>query len=425
MLGDFPLSSFPLSGLTDISLVTPVTSFSGINGMSLSNRKRIILVKIEPTYGIDSVPTAPDAVLCSTLEITPLEGTSVERSFIRPYFGASGSIRVENFASVAFETEIAGSGTAGTAPEWASLIKAANFSETITAAPVTGACSAAGTLSTIVLAASASVVDNFYTGMTVTITAGTGNGQSGEIVNYVGATKTATISKPWAIAPVITASTYSIGANVIYTPNSNFGASIGSTSASIYFNVDGVRHILLGARGTCSFDISVKQIPKIKWKFTGLLGTVADITLPTADFTGWQTPVTVSTENTTDISLLGYNGAVVEKLTFDIANEVKYRQLIGSESVIIGDRKPSGSVTLEAVTVGTKDWWSIARNSSTGVFCIKHGQTAGNIVGFTAPKVQLKDPKYAESDGVTMMDFGMEFIPYSASGNDELRICCK
>jgi hypothetical protein len=392
--------------------------------MALAQRKRVILVKLEGTYGTDSTPVAGDAVLCSGLDITPLEGSSVERDFIRPYFGSSGAIRVENFASLTFDTEIAGSGTAATPPEWGSLLKAANFSETITAAAITGTGQVGGSTTTIKLASGASAVDDFYTGMTVSITAGTGIGQVGEIIGYVGSTKIATIAKAWAEAPDAT-SEYSIGANVIYTPNSNFGTGTANTSASIYFNVDGVRHVLLGARGTPSFDLSAKQIPKIKWKFTGLLGTISDADLPSADFSGWQTPVTVSTANTTDINLLGYTGGVVQALSFDIANDVKYRQLIGAESVLITDRKPTGSISIEATTVAVKDWWTVAKTASTGAFCVKHGQTAGNIIGFTAPKAQLKDPKYSDSDGVTMLDFGIEFIPYGAAGNDEIRICCK
>jgi hypothetical protein len=182
---------------------------------------------------------------------------------------------------------------------------------------------------------------------------------------------------------------------------------------------------LLGARGTVAFDLTVKQIPKMKWKFTGLLGTISDQALPSADFTGWQTPVTVSTANTTDINLLGYNSAVIQTLSFDIANTIVYRQLIGAESVLITDRKPTGSISLEATTVTAKDWWTVAKTSATGAFNVKHGTVAGNTVGFSAPKAQLADPKYSDSDGVAMMDFSLAFIPYVAAGNDELRICAK
>jgi len=392
--------------------------------MALAQRKRVILVKQEATYGTDATPVAADAVLCSNLNLNPIEGSEVARDFIRPFFGGSGSIRVENYSTLDFETELAGSGAAGTAPEWGALLKSANWTETVTAAAITGTAQVGGSTTSIKLAAAASAVDDFYTGMTVSLTAGTGSGQAGEIIGYVGSTKIATIAKAWAVAPDAT-STYSIGANVIYTPNSNFGTATANTSSSIYFNIDGVRHVLLGARGTCSFEMSAKQIPKIKWKFTGLLGTIADATLPAADFTGWQTPATVSTANTTDLNLLGYNGAVLQTLNFDIANQVIYRQLVGAESVLITDRKPVGNVSIEAVTVATKDWWTLAKNATTGPFAVKHGQTAGNIVGVTAPKVQLTQPKYSDSDGVTMMDFGLAFIPSGASGNDEIRICVK
>ncbi|MEC4750050.1 hypothetical protein [Methylomicrobium sp. Wu6] len=392
--------------------------------MALAQRKRVILAKLETTYGSDITPAAADAILCRNLDISPLEGSQVERDFIRPYFGSSGAIRVENYVSMTFETELAGSGAAGTAPEWGTLMKACNFSETITAAAITGTAQAPGTATSIKLAAGASAVDDFYTGMSVSITSGTGSGQAGEIIGYNGTTKIATIAKPWTTPPDAT-SQYSIGANVVYLPNSNFGTAVASTSATIYFNVDGVRHIMLGARGSCAFEMSAKQLPVIKWSFTGLLGTIADAALPAADFTGWQAPITVSTANTTDLNLLGYNGAVLQTLNFDMANQVAYRQLVGAESVLITDRKPTGNLSIEAVSVATKDWWTSVKNAMTGVFAVKHGQTAGNIIGVTAPKVQMMSPKYSDSDGVTMLDAQLAFIPSSASGNDEIRICCK
>jgi hypothetical protein len=389
----------------------------------LAQRKRVILFALEATYGTDATPVAADAILCRALDIQPLEGSQIGRDFIRPYFGTSGQIRVENFVTLSFETELAGSGAAATAPQWGLLMKACNFSETVTAAAITGTAQAGGSTTTIKLAAGASAVDDFYAGMSISLTAGTGDGDSGEIVSYNGTTKIATIAQAWGSSPDGTTE-YSIGANVMYSPNSNFGTDA-NTAGTFYFNVDGVRHIMLGARGTFSVELSAKQLPVIKWQFTGLLGTIGDSALPSADFTGWSTPVTVSTANTTDLNLLGYTGAILQTLNFDVGNQVVYRQLVGSEHVLITDRKVTGNCSIEAVTVASKDWWTPAQNASTDVFCIKHGQSAGNIIGITGRKVQLTQPKYSDSDGVAMMDFGMEFIPYAAAGNDEIRICCK
>lgn len=387
--------------------------------------KRSILIKPESTYGTDSSPVAANAVQCGGLEIMPLEGSGVERDFSKSFFGSSGSIRVENFATVSFDTEIAGAGAAGTAPAWGNLMKASNFSETITASAITGTAQVGGSTTSIKLASGASAIDDFYTGMTISISSGTGSANvPAEIISYSGSTKIATIDKAWATAPDGT-SAYSIGANVIYTPNSDFGISVARTSVSIYFILDGIRHVLLGARGTPSFDLASKTIPKIKWKFTGLLGTISDSALPANDFSGWQLPVAVSTANTTNFNLLGFTDAALASLTIDIANKVTHRQLVGSETVLITDRKPVGTVSIEATSVTAKDWFGLVQASTTGVFCIKHGQTAGNIVGFTAPKVQLNSPKYSNSDDVAMIDLGLEFIPFGSAGNDELRICVK
>lgn len=388
----------------------------------LATRKTAITYAIETTYGVDASPS--QAVLCSAPDIQPLQGNQVERDFVRPWFGGSGYIRVENYAQVTFETEIAGSGAAATPPSWGALLKACNFSETITAAAITGTAQAGGTTTTIKLAAGASAVDDFYVGMTVSVTAGTGNGQTGEIISYNGTTKVATIAVPWSTGPDAT-STYSIGANVMYTPNSNFGVATSNTSATIYFCADGVRHILLGARGSVSLDMSAKQIPKLKWTFMGLLGTIGDAALPSVNYSSFQVPATVSSANTTDLNLLGYAGAVLQTFNVDIANQLVHRQLVGAESVLITDRKPAGNVSIEATLVATKDWWTLAKNASYGTFAIKHGQTAGNIVGVTGRNVQLTEPKYSDSDGVRMMDFGISFTPFGASGNDEIRICTK
>ncbi len=55
----------------------------------------------------------------------------------------------------------------------------------------------AGGASTITLDAGASAVDGFYNGMIIRITSGTGFSQIREIIDYVGATKVATVNWPW------------------------------------------------------------------------------------------------------------------------------------------------------------------------------------------------------------------------------------
>jgi len=101
--------------------------------MALLSRKRLILAKTESTYGTDSVPAGTDAVLVRSLEVTPLESDSVTRDLIRPYYGNSEVLLANTRVRCSFEVELAGSGTAGTAPKYDALLKACAMSATIVA----------------------------------------------------------------------------------------------------------------------------------------------------------------------------------------------------------------------------------------------------------------------------------------------------
>lgn len=71
----------------------------------------------------------------------------------------------------------------------------------------------AGGASTITLDSSASATDDIYNGATVTITGGTGSGQTRIISDYVGSTKVATVSAAWTTQPDNT-STFSVSSQV-------------------------------------------------------------------------------------------------------------------------------------------------------------------------------------------------------------------
>lgn len=99
-------------------------------------RNTAILAKIEPTAGADAVPTgAADAVLVSDLTITPLEAQNVDRALVRPYFGASEQLVATAYVRCSFTVELAGSGTAATAPQWGDLLLACASAEALLSTP--------------------------------------------------------------------------------------------------------------------------------------------------------------------------------------------------------------------------------------------------------------------------------------------------
>jgi hypothetical protein len=70
-------------------------------------------------------------VLVSALEVQPLQLELKDRELILGYLGNTEMVVGQRLVSVSFDVEIAGSGTAGTAPKWSALMQACGFSETI------------------------------------------------------------------------------------------------------------------------------------------------------------------------------------------------------------------------------------------------------------------------------------------------------
>ncbi|WP_457587288.1 phage tail tube protein [Ensifer canadensis] len=215
-----------------------------------------------------------------------------------------------------------------------------------------------------------------------------------------------------AMQEVVTA-----GVDVQYTPISKL-----QEAASIYFNADGVRHILLGSRGTFTLNLTPRQIPRFSFTMTGLLGTITDTALPAVTLAAWQKPVPVSKANTT-FSLHGHAGAC-EGITMDIGNQIEPRFLIGAESIEHVDRQMTGSAIMEAVSLATKNWFQIAQDHTKGILAASHGTVAGNIVDFDGPAVQVGRPTLGETQRILNNTLPLFYTP-TAAGNDEFKITVK
>ncbi|MFZ9959315.1 MAG: hypothetical protein ACO3GP_02890 [Candidatus Limnocylindrus sp.] len=96
-------------------------------------RNRLALVKSEETYGTSSSPAASDALLFTELDIEPLSLELIERGTIQSYMGNRPSVVGQRSVPVNATVEAAGSGTAGIAPRYGPLLKAAGLSETVSA----------------------------------------------------------------------------------------------------------------------------------------------------------------------------------------------------------------------------------------------------------------------------------------------------
>jgi hypothetical protein len=96
-------------------------------------RDSAILAKIETTYGTDATPTGSlNAMLVSNQTVNPLNAQNVDRALLRPYLGASEQLVGTKYIELTFDVELQGSGTAGTAPAYGPLLRAAGMAEAVT-----------------------------------------------------------------------------------------------------------------------------------------------------------------------------------------------------------------------------------------------------------------------------------------------------
>ncbi len=208
-----------------------------------------------------------------------------------------------------------------------------------------------------------------------------------------------------------------IGADVQYDP-----VSTAESSVYMYFMMDGKRSKIAGWRGSFSIRKAARSRPKLMFSGIGLHVAETDTALGTADFTGWQKPVATNLANTTTFTVQGYAAKVAE-FQFDQNNQVTYRNLPNSESVIITGRRPTGRVTFEEELVAALDHQTNVKAMTSGAIAIVHGTVVANKVKFDAPAVQLTAPDEGESDAVSMLTFELNFLPNTlATGNDDFKL---
>lgn len=391
--------------------------------MARDSRKRLLLVKTETeaNYGVDASPVGIDALEARSLEITPLAGEVVERTKIRPYFGSFPEITASDYLMITAEFELVGSGAAGTAPGIGKLLTCCNMAETVTGAAVTGTATA-GAANSITLAAGASAVDDFYNGQVLSITGGTGNGSVFLVTDYVGSTKVATLS-PFDGVEVTPDNTsdYSVSANVTYSPSSEIEGS-DDTSATLYYFIDDILHKGIGARGSFSFDLNLRQIPVIRFMMTALNGGRVDQDVPTPTYGAQASSVDIFRAGNT--GAFGFHGAsqCISALSFDLGNTVEYIERVGCvKRVEVKDRAANGSALIEAPLFATKDYFQAALDNDLGELHFLHGTAAGNRIGFVAPTTSIGQPTYEDEQQEHMLRIPYRAIP-TAPGNNEFRL---
>ena len=191
-----------------------------------------------------------------------------------------------------------------------------------------------------------------------------GSGSAGQSPKY------GAILKACGLSETVVSST-----SVTYAP-----VTTPSSSVTLFVNYDGVRHKVTGARGTFSMSCEVNQIPRISFSLTGIFNAPTDTALPTVTVSNQASPLIFKNGSTSNFAIFGF-AAALQSWSLDFNNEVIYRELVGgTKEVLITDRRPAGTVVVEAVALSAHNFFTDYTGTSTGTNTWLHGTVAGNKV---------------------------------------------
>ena len=209
--------------------------------------------------------------------------------------------------------------------------------------------------------------------------------------------------------------TLNAGTNAVYS------MALTIETCTIWVNIDGIMHKLAGCAGDCEIDLTSGEVPILKFTMSGIYVLATDIVVEAMTYDS-TVPVIVKGTTTT----FGSYAAIIEKLNLKFGNSIVERtSLAATEGILafmVGNRRPSGVMTCEAVLRATSnaDFWSYFDAGTTKALSMVLGATAGNIVTISAPVCVLSAPKYGDRDGLRLFD--IEFQMARSSGNDEMEI---
>lgn len=382
-------------------------------------KDRTILGKVETTSGTDASPTvSADAFLCMNPQWTGgLE--TLERNEVSGSLSSQADVPGGGAASWSAGVNMKGSGAGGTAPEWGPLMQGCALAETTTAADDTGTAQA-GAASTITLAAGASAVNDFYKGMVIETTGGTGSGQKRVVASYVGSTKVATVYPAWTTEPDLTTA-YAIRANQLYIP-----ATTGLKTLTIYdyqhSRVSGNNSRLfklLGGAGNASFTLPNRGLATAQFEYQGKFVTPTDVAKPGAATFDAPAPEAV-------MGATVYLNSVVTRfneLTFDLGNEIGIApdpgDIYGVNIAGVVSRKVTGRVNPPLSLLSVRDVWTDFLAGTQRQLWVDYGSALGKSISFYFPQLVYTGSENEDLDG-----FVHEGIPFAAQGEDtEVYVC--
>jgi len=214
------------------------------------------------------------------------------------------------------------------------------------------------------------------------------------------------------------AETVTAGQDVTFNP-----VSEGEPTLTLYGYLDGTLFTVSGAKGNVSIELNAKQIPVMKFEFTGRYAPPTETGMPTGvDYSAFIMPKTVGKTNTPTFTFFGLN-ACTSAFSINWGNTVTWRDLINCAGAHSPTRSPTGNATIELPKADHANWAEKVRNSDVGSATLIHGVTPGNIIELQMPQLLPGIGTVSDDAGIAMLQLPFDLMPNQ--GDDELVIICR
>ena len=372
-------------------------------------RNRLLLAKVEASEGVEESPVVgSDAIKVEDPGWSP-QFTREETNEATGSLDKPASVAGRVFGQASGAVPLKGAVTAGTAPEYGTLLQGMGFAETLLAADES-ATAQAGSNSTITLAATANAADDFYNGMVLERTGGAGAGEADVVVtDYNGTTKIANVTPDFVTAADVT-TVYNFPANAQYVPAS---ASIKSLTMFFYdkptTGSSARLRKLIGARGTGNLTLPIGGVGRFSHTFSGIIpANPTDVTTPgAATFDDARPKVLVNMD-----AVLGGTAFKLQTCSINIGGTVEMppdpAAVNGYDVARIIDRSISGSINPLQELLTVRDIFKDTVDGNTVALWMRWGSVVGNRISMLLPKLTYVDAKPGAVGGFVAEDVNFE-----------------
>lgn len=363
-------------------------------GTSVRTRLKRIALKAESTPGVDSIagtPAAGDYVTCTSTFRMMQDSTPnpVENGGYDDAAPIPGGMRAE----ITLTVPLAGSGAAGTAPEWGKLLLACRMEQVITATAVGAPTAAtAGAANTVTAATPFAATAQLYRGMPLLITGNPAAGAQDIVLDY---TAGRVISLGRSYSPVLsTSSLLLVPVNVLYRPTSDDTIGAGLTA---YCYRDGLRHRVLGCRGSWAIGLSAGKPASLVVRLTGIVAAYNEASATPSGFV----PVTRQAPRWAGgVAQLNRSQIACESMSWDMGVRTYFPEnpeaTEGFDVPIITGAGPRIVTNPFSHTTNTPTRAGAFRSGLPVPVATMLGTVAGNRFAISSPSAQIIDLQDAE-----------------------------